>query len=130
MVRSRALARRLEPWASRPSFETRAQESALLRMRSGFEVASGVTTFARWSCGFRHAPEERQRTLDDARDVLAPGRVAQEEAGRRVDHVLQRRLVETAHRGLLLVEILGLEPGGDFLFRAGAIRPAKPRLVA
>src|SRR5258708_5617555 len=34
MVRSRALARRLEPWAARPSFETRAQESALLRMRA------------------------------------------------------------------------------------------------
>jgi len=34
MVRSRAIARRLEPWAARPSFETRAQESALLRMRA------------------------------------------------------------------------------------------------
>jgi hypothetical protein len=36
MVRSRALARRLEPWATWPSFETRAQESALLGMRAYF----------------------------------------------------------------------------------------------
>src|ERR1700730_1927992 len=82
------------------------------------------------SCGLRHAPEERQRPLCDTGDVLAPRRVAREEAGRRIDYVLERRFVETLGRGLLLIEIPGFEPCRDFLFYGFARGPAKPGLVA
>src|SRR5207244_4401341 len=82
------------------------------------------------SCGLRHAPEERQRPLCDTGDVLAPRRVAQEKAGRRIDNILERRLVEALHRSLLLIQILRFEPGRDLLFHSLARGPAKPRLVA
>src|SRR5581483_5232110 len=80
--------------------------------------------------GLRHAPEEGQWSLHDTRHVLAPGRVAEEEACRRIDDVLARGLVETGDRGLFLIEALGFEPGRDFLFDAGTVGPAEPRLVA
>src|SRR5271166_56326 len=61
----------------------------------------------------RHIPEEGQRSLHDAGHVLAPGLVAEEEAGRREDDVVERGLVEASDRRLLLVEVLGVEPGID-----------------
>ena len=75
----------------------------------------------------RHAPEERQRPLDDAGDVLAPRLVAEEEAGRRIDHVIERRLVEPRHRRLLLVEVLGVEPGQHFLLHVGHCSASRTR---
>src|ERR1700676_3749348 len=77
-----------------------------------------------------YTPEEGQRSLHDASDVLAPSLILQEEAGRRVDHVLERGLVEPADRGLLLVERLGLEPGRHLRFDLGHVRPTEPGLVA
>src|SRR5258708_31266517 len=97
------------------------------------ECAGGYTRpsgFTAPSCGLRHAPEEGQRPLLHTGDVLAPRRVAQEEAGRRIDDVVERRLVETFDRGLLLIEVLGFEPCRDFLFHRFACGPAPPRLVA
>src|SRR3954453_17479017 len=58
---------------------------------------------ARASRRLRHAPEERDRSLSDAGDVLAPRLVGEEEAGRRVDDVVERGLVEAAGGGLLLI---------------------------
>src|SRR5216684_9241445 len=77
-----------------------------------------------------HSPEERQRPLHDPGDVRAPSLMGEEEAGRGIDHVLARSLVEATDRGLLFVEILRRVPGRylGFDFRAG--RPAEPRLVA
>src|SRR5215471_11004240 len=80
--------------------------------------------------GLAHPPEERQRALDHARDVVPPSLILQEEAGRRVDHGLKRRLVKAADRGLFLVEILGVIPGGNLRFDLGRIGPAEPGLVA
>src|SRR2546421_6095531 len=82
------------------------------------------------SCGFRYAPEEGQRPLHNTRDVLAPRRVTQEEAGRRIDDVIESRLVEASGHSLLLIEVFGVEPCHDFLFHGLARRPAKPSLVA
>src|SRR5262249_38922433 len=76
------------------------------------------------------APEERQRPLDHAAHVLAPGLVGQEEAGRREDHVVERGLVEPPYRRLLLVEALGVIPSRYLRFDLGRIRPAEPRLLA
>src|SRR5262245_9566555 len=59
------------------------------------------------------APEERQRPLDHAAHVLAPGLVGQEEAGRRIDHAVERGLVEPPYRHLFLVQALGLIPSRD-----------------
>ena len=61
---------------------------------------------------------------------MSDHRVAQEKAGRRIDNILDRRLVEALHRGLLLIEVLGVEPCQNFLFDGLARGPAKPRLVA
>src|SRR5581483_7764157 len=77
-----------------------------------------------------HPPEERQRALDDAAHVAAPRLVAVVEAGRHVDDLLHRRLVEAPDHGLFLVEVLGGEPGGNLLLDVSAVRPAEPRLVA
>src|ERR1700692_119003 len=82
------------------------------------------------SCGLRHAPEEGQRSLRHTGDVLAPRRVIQEEASRRINDVLERRPVEPIDRGLLLIETLGFEPCHDVLFHLRARGPAPPRLVA
>src|SRR6266702_4593677 len=82
------------------------------------------------SCGLRHAPAEGHRSLYHTGDALAPRRVAQEKAGRRIDDILERRLAETPDSSLLLIEILGVEPCRDFLFHSRAVGPAKPRLVA
>src|SRR5579871_1302023 len=82
------------------------------------------------SGGFRYTPGERHRPLHDAGDVLAPRGIAQEKAGGRVNDVLERRFVETGDRGLFLIEAFGIEPGRDFLFDGGAIRPAIPGFVA
>src|SRR5262245_43134338 len=76
------------------------------------------------------APEERQRPLDPAAPVLAPGLVGQEEAGRRIDHAVERGLVEPPYRHLFLVQALGLIPSRDLRFDLGRIRPAEPRLLA
>src|SRR5215212_1190382 len=78
----------------------------------------------------RHAPEERQRAFADARDVLAPRLVGEEEAGRRVDDVVERGLVEAAGGGLFLLEVLGVEPGGHLLLDVRDVRPAEPGAVA
>src|SRR5438445_9902821 len=82
------------------------------------------------SCGLRHAPEEGQRPLRDTGDVLAPRRVTQEEASRRINDVLERRPVEPTDRGLLLIEVLGFEPTRDFLFHRRTRGPTPPRLIA
>src|SRR5262249_13819944 len=76
------------------------------------------------------APEERQRALDPAAHLLAPGLVGQEEAGRRIDHAVERGLVEPPYRHLFLVQALGLIPSRDLRFDLGRIRPAEPRLLA
>src|SRR6516162_10615318 len=76
------------------------------------------------------APEERQRPLDDAAHVLAPGLVAEEEAGRREDHVVERGLVEPPYRCFLLVQVLGLIPSRHLRFDLRHVRPAEPRLLA
>src|SRR5262249_25847057 len=76
------------------------------------------------------APEERQRPLDHAAHVLAPGLVAEEEAGRRVNHVVEGGLVEPPYRGFLLVQGLGLIPSRHLRFDLRHVRPAEPRLVA
>jgi hypothetical protein len=65
MVRSRALARRLEPWAARPSFETRAQESALLRMRAYFRAKLERNQYFKPLFLFR-APAKKQSNLSCA----------------------------------------------------------------
>src|SRR5215217_9243234 len=78
----------------------------------------------------RLAPEERQRAFADAGDVLAPRLVGEEEAGRRVDDVVERGLVEAAGGGLFLFEVLGVEPGRHFLLDVRDVRPAEPGAVA
>src|SRR5438067_2502455 len=82
------------------------------------------------SCGLRHAPEERQRPLHDAGDVAAPGRIAEEEAGRCIDDVFEGGLVDPGDRRLFLVDSLGVEPGRDLFFRGRTVGPAEPGLVA
>src|ERR1700681_3625904 len=82
------------------------------------------------SYGLADTPKERQRSFQDAGDVLAPGLILQEEAGRRLDHGFKSGLVEPADRGFLLVECLGLEPGRYLRFDLRHVRPAKPGLVA
>src|SRR5215831_18881300 len=82
------------------------------------------------SWGLAHPPEEGQRSFADAVHVRAPSVVLQEEAGRRVDHVLERGAVQVAHRGLFLIKACGVVPGFDRGFDLGARRPAKPCLVA
>src|SRR6478752_4024240 len=84
----------------------------------------------RCKSGLGDAPEERQRPADDARDVLPPGLVAEIEAGRRVDDILDRRQVEPAHGRLLLGEILGVEPVRHLGLDGRHVRPAEPGLVA
>src|SRR5215469_3065469 len=79
-----------------------------------------------WALGLGHAPEERQRALDDAADIAAPGLVAVVEAGRHVDDMLHGRLVEAGDGSLLLGEVLGRKPGRHLLFHLGAVRPAEP----
>src|SRR5207247_8189738 len=82
------------------------------------------------SCGLRYVPEEGQRSLGDPGDVLAPGRVGQEETRRRIHDVLKRCAIETTDRSLLVIETFGIEPIRDFLFHRRACRPAKPGLFA
>src|ERR1700676_3496522 len=82
------------------------------------------------SYGLADTPKEGQRPFHDAGDVLAPGLILQEEAGRRLDHVLERGLVEPSDRRLLLVERLGLEPGRHLRFDLWHVRPTEPGLVA
>src|SRR2546423_6565953 len=82
------------------------------------------------SCRLGDAPEERKRALDHPAHVLAPSLIAEEEAGRRVDDVIQRGFVEPPDRRLLLVRGLGLVPGRYLRFDFGHLRPAEPRLVA
>src|SRR5579872_2269924 len=81
------------------------------------------------SGGLRHAPAERHRPLDDSGHVLAPRGVTQEEAGRRINDILERGLVEPADGGLFLIESPGVEPCRDFLFDGFTIRPTIPRFV-
>jgi carboxylesterase type B len=70
MVRSRALARRLEPWAARPSFETHAQESALLRMRAYFGAKLERNQYFKPLFLFRSDSDEaiHERRRDVSRD--------------------------------------------------------------
>src|ERR1700736_2008732 len=82
------------------------------------------------SYGLANTPKEGKRPFHDAGNVLAPSLILQEEAGRRIDHVLKRGLIEPADRGFLLVERLGLEPGRYLRFDLRHVRPAKPSLVA
>src|SRR6202022_3736443 len=61
------------------------------------ECAGGYTRpcgFTAPSCGLRHTPEEGQRPLRHTGDVLAPRRVAQEKASRRIKNFLHRPLFE------------------------------------
>src|SRR5215203_2205184 len=78
----------------------------------------------------RDVPEERQRPLDDAAHVLAPGLVGQEEPGRGVDNVIEGGFVEPARRRLLLLDVAGIEPGGDLLLDLRNVGPAEPGAVA
>src|SRR6476646_7942151 len=78
---------------------------------------------------FGHAPEERYRALDDAADVAAPGLIAVVEAGRYVDDVLHRRLVEARDHRLLLGQVLGREPCCHLLLDRRAVGPAEPSLL-
>src|SRR6266849_7327601 len=80
--------------------------------------------------GLAHPPEERQRPFDHARDILPPSLIPQEEARRRIDHGLERGLVEAADRGLLLIERLGLIPRGHLRLDIRRVRPAEPGFVA
>src|SRR5437899_11227486 len=80
--------------------------------------------------GLAHPPEERQRALDNATDVLPPRLVFQKEASRRIDHRLERGLVEAADRGLLFVQGLRLIPRGHLRLDLGGVRPAEPGLVS
>src|SRR5215469_18110297 len=80
--------------------------------------SSGMTClrFARNRAGSKSyrladAPEERQWPLADSGNVLAPCLILQEEAGRRLNHVVERSLIEATDRDPLLVERLRLEPG-------------------
>src|SRR5258708_20053908 len=83
----------------------------------------------RCSRRFGDTPEERQGTLDDAGDVLAPGLIAQEEPGRRVDHAVERGLVEPSNGRFLLVEGLGRVPGLHLSLDRAHPRPPAPRLA-
>src|SRR5689334_19040220 len=89
------------------------------------EYAAGYRrayAFTAPSCGLRYVPEERQRSLRDPGDVLAPRGVAQEEAGRRIHHVLERRAIETTDHSLLVIKTFGFEPVRDFLFHVRTCR--------
>src|SRR5262249_58438617 len=61
---------------------------------------------------------------------LAPGLIGKEEAGRRVDDVLERGLVQPRDGGLFFVEVSCLVPGGDLGFDLRTGGPPEPRLVA
>src|SRR5438445_11721963 len=52
--------------------------------RVGFEVQ-----VCQQLCGLADAPEERERSLHDPRDVLAPGLIDEIEAERSKDHVVE-----------------------------------------
>jgi hypothetical protein len=54
------------------------------------------------SAGPADAPEERQRPLHDAGDVLAPSLMLEEEADRRIDHMVEGDLVQPARANHLL----------------------------
>src|SRR2546427_9641018 len=77
-----------------------------------------------------HTPEERQRALDDAADVPAPGLIHQEVAERHVDHVIKRGLVQPAHGGHLVLKSFGIEPGDDFGLDLAVARPSEKSFVA
>src|ERR1043166_4080756 len=63
-----------------------------------------------------HAPEERQRSLRDAGQTLAPRVVAQVPADRGVDHVVEEGLVEPARGSISIIERRRIRPGGDRRF--------------
>src|SRR5436305_1786542 len=75
-------------------------------------------------------PEEGQRARHDAADALSPGLVLQEEAQRRIDHMVKCGLVQPARGLLFFVESLSLEPAVDLRFDLRAARPSEPRVVA
>src|SRR3974377_163769 len=71
------------------------------------------------------APEERQRSLWDATDILVPGVMLHELAERSVDDVIERHLVDPACRGFLLFKGAGVIPGRDLGFDGPTVRPAE-----
>src|SRR5262249_24464831 len=77
-----------------------------------------------------NTPEERQRSLRDPADVLAPGIIPQIHAERRIDRLIERDLVQPPRNKLLFIERLGVVPRRDLGFDLGNIRPAEERLVA
>src|SRR5262249_47926984 len=105
---------RLEGWAAcasgatcvlGPWFETRRCATLLTMRRSKF-----LGHIAAASHRLAHAPEERHRALRDAVDGGAPGVLAQVDAERRVDRIVERGLVEPPRDRLLVVERGRVEP--------------------
>src|SRR5215471_12927299 len=76
------------------------------------------------------APEKGQRRLHNAADILAPGMMLQEEPEGGVDRIVEGGLVESANKGLLLVERLGVVPGGNLGFDLRNVRPSVSRQIA
>src|SRR5262249_56991313 len=98
--------------------------------RSGATTKIAPTSFYGTLCGLAHLPEERQRPFDNPAHVPAPSLVFQKEASRRIDHRLERSLVEPADRSFLFVQGLGLIPRGHLRLDLGCVRPAEPGLVS
>src|SRR4051794_26025384 len=80
--------------------------------------------------GLAHIPKDRERRFDDAGHVLAPRLVAFEEAGRHIDDLLHRGLVEFGDHLLLGGEVGGGIPLGDLALYGVGFRPAEPGGVA
>src|SRR5215468_2528005 len=79
---------------------------------------------------FAHPPEERQWPLHDAGNVLTPSLMAQPEAERRKDDVVEGGLVDAARGGLFLIGRFGLEPGCNLGFDTRVFWPSEPCVIA
>src|SRR5262249_2323557 len=104
--------------------------AAALPHFSAGSLAHAAAIYRSWALRLGHAPEERQRALDDTADIAAPGLVAEVEAGRHVDDMLHGCLVEACDGRLLLRQVLGRKPGRHLFFHRGAVGPAEPGLLA
>ena len=74
--------------------------------------------------------EERQRSLHDADNVLAPRLIPHEHPQWRVDRMVEGGLVQSAYNGFFRVENLCVIPGRDLGFDLWNIWPSESRLVA
>src|SRR5262249_47862397 len=77
-----------------------------------------------------HSPEERQRTLRNPADVLAPGKIPEIHAERDINHVVDRGPVQPTHNELLFIERVGIVPSHDLGFDFRDVRPSKKCFVA